>query len=162
MFNFLKKKEKSKTLENFWSETEGTIILEPKIEYIPSPEIKPVNIENFESDRNELFKLPKFIKYLKSRGSNKYQVGIYSKLTKKTYTPGSYSTLKEAIKARDQFIFENIDTILEGYLPRGIAKGVSKKYSAKFSYQGKYKYLGQFDTIEEAVSTRNNYINSLK
>lgn len=96
---------------------------------------------------------------------DKLVVKIYAKKTKKLYFIGQFDTLEEAIKNRDEWIVKNYN-LVEGYLPRGITKSKSeKRYVAQLSFRNKEsdigtyrKHLGSFDTLQEAVDYRKNFI----
>lgn len=107
---------------------------------------------------NDKIKLPKSIYKYKY---NKFSVSFYSKKYKKNFHVGYYNSIEEAVKERDKFIIENIDDKLEGYMPRGLTK-MNKYYKADFHFKGEREYMGTFDTMQEAISARNKYIDSLK
>lgn len=105
--------------------------------------------------------LPKSITLTKDR----YTVRIYSKKDKILHTVGTFGTLDEAVKKRDEWLVTNYQKV-EGYLPRGITKNSSRgTYEAQVSLKkvknktGAYvKHLGSFKTIQEAIDFRKEFI----
>lgn len=106
-------------------------------------------------------KLPKSVYLHKTKKTKPYYVNIHSKKYRKKINVGYYSTIEEAIIARDKFIVENYNDLSSGYLPRGLSKH-RNKYMVEFQFKGAREYLGTFETIEEAVKQRNDFIDSLK
>ena len=113
---------------------------------------------------NGIIKLPKSI-YLTT--TNKYIVLIRVKKNVESkirqISAGTYSTLEEALEARDKFVIDNYQGITKGYMPRGIY--YSKRdhaYKASLSLRGKTFYIGSFPTMKEAIDTRIEFIDSLK
>lgn len=104
-------------------------------------------------------KLPKYVSQVKATG--KYQVIVRSKKYGTKRYVGQYNTINEAINERDKFVVENYHDFTEGYLPRGITK-FRGKFDASFTFRGKDLFIGSFSSLEEAVTSRNNYIDSLK
>lgn len=95
------------------------------------------------------------------KNHNQWGVKFFSKKLKKELFAGNYKSISEAIMARDKFISENINSDLEGYLPKGLTlrKGV---YKVTFCYKGYREYLGSYYNIKDAIEARNKYIDSLK
>ena len=67
--------------------------------------------------------------------------------------PGLFS--KEDIKKMQEEIVEDVKPIRE--LPKGVHHSISKKYMAKYSLT----YLGTFETVEEAKSCYDSYVQKL-
>lgn len=102
-----------------------------------------------------------FPKGISKNQSGYYTVNLYSKKYKQKHYVGTFSTIEEAIKARDIFVIKNYLDIMEGFLPRGISK-VRKGFRASFSFFGGFTYIGQYDSLKEAIEKRNEFIESLK
>lgn len=97
-----------------------------------------------------------------SNGS--FLVRIYSKIEKKMYNVGTYSTVEKAIEERDKWLINNYDKV-EGYLPRGVSRHSNGLYDSQVSFRknttqkGTFtRHLGRFATIDEAVDFRKNFI----
>lgn len=111
-------------------------------------------------------RLPKYISY----HIKKYQVAIPIIGGNKNAYIGRYNTLPEAILARDNYLREN--PMLHKIAIKNPAKGVSfigRKYKASLQFKhGKYKqsrvyvHIGQYDTLEEAIQARLDFIENLK
>ena len=104
-------------------------------------------------------KLPKWVKKVKG---GFYSVGVYSKKYKTFNHLGTYATIKEAIKKRDKYIFDNKNDITEGVYPRGITfYKKTNKYHAFICINKNNIYIGQFDKLEDAVNYRVEFVKSL-
>lgn len=89
-------------------------------------------------------------KYISQTTSGKYAVKIFYKPLDKIIYIGSYETLIDSVRARNEWILNNPSA---GCMPRGVSKS-HKKYQARISFNNKKISLGVFDTIEEAVKYR--------
>lgn len=116
--------------------------------------------------KNKIIRLPKSV-YLTI--NSKYAVGMKVKKDAKCDSKqkqvhvGVYDTIEEAVKARDKFVIDNYDGITKGYMPRGIHYNKRQQnYTANLSIRGKTFYIGCFTTMQEAIDTRAEFIDSLK
>jgi hypothetical protein len=111
---------------------------------------KPLNLK---------IKLPKSIS--KSVGG-KYRVIIAVRGNKQTLYGGTYDTIAEAVIGRDKFVTENYHDSTKGYMPRGIGYNKNLKcYTAYLKIDEFQKYLGKFDTLNEAIEFRKKFLESL-
>lgn len=121
-------------------------------------------------------KLPKGITTNK-RLPGRYIAQYWDANTKNMKCVGSFYTVEEAIKARDNFISDLIkyngkvlskvkDTPL-GIKMRSMKKGIMYDAEIQFWY-GKYKdkhitiHIGTYETIEDAVNARIEFLDNLK
>lgn len=107
-----------------------------------------------------------------NRRSQKWTAQYWSKDLKRSIAIGTYDTQEQAIEARSRHITNVYDGLIDDSLPKtkGLPKGIKyvptgNKYSASVQYvSGKWKnkhhniYLGVYDTIEEAVEGRKQFI----
>lgn len=109
-------------------------------------------------------------KYIQPRPHlNKYSVRISR--NNKSHSVGTFETLEEAIKARDDFL----ETELEPKKKRITSKDIlpepdptikhkyihptpTHKYNVKVTYPGHDKNIGTFETLNEALAARNEYL----
>ena len=81
----------------------------------------------------------------------------------KTVYIGTFESITEAIKKRDDFVIENYNGITKGYLPRGISYKKDKEiFQAHLSIDGTVIYIGCSKSINEIIEIRNEFIDSLK
>lgn len=104
-------------------------------------------------------KLPKYIMLVTN--TNKYQVIVRSKKYGARKYVGQYDSINEAVSARDKFVVENYHDFTAGYLPRGITI-MNGKFSASFTFKDKDQFIGNFDSLNEAIKAREEFIDSLK
>lgn len=116
--------------------------------------------------------LPKGI--YKPKRSNKYAAQFWDKDTKHVKCIGTYDTVEEAVLAREEFITNHL--LYNGQVlkkvrkyPKGIRCRLSKKKGKRFDAEinilwGKYNnkmntiHIGTFDSLEEAVEARKQFI----
>lgn len=81
----------------------------------------------------------------------------------KTAYIGTFESITEAIKKRDDFVIKNYNEITKGYLPRGISYKKDKEtFQAHLNIKGVIIYIGCSKNINEIIEIRNNFIDSLK
>ena len=144
-------------LSDFWKSEQSVIIEEPRKDLFLDPEVKKE--EKFDLFKSQKMKLPKSIYHHGPKG--KYIVTFHSKKYGKRIHAGYASTVEEAIVLRDKFILDNIDDVLQGYLPRGIGFGQTNNYVAYFDFKKMRQHIGSFKKLEDAIEARSNYIKSL-
>lgn len=117
-------------------------------------------------------RLPKYISL--DRNLKKYQVAIPIIGEDRNYYLGKYSTLEEAVVARDTYLKnpKHAHNLPKRKSPsKGIMLGTSKKkpWIAQLQFtHGKYNdrhvtaHLGSYETVEEAVQARLDFIENLK
>lgn len=108
------------------------------------------------------YQLPKSISFAYGKYVVKINVKKHVVNKERQIHVGVFDTLDDAVIAREKFILENYQGVANGYLPRGISKHTHGRYIARFSYFGKLKYLGIYNTVEKAIEARYKYIDSLK
>ena len=107
------------------------------------------------------------------RRPGKFVASYFNKHLQRTIYIGSFDTIDEAVVERANYIRDVYDGLIDEslYRTKGFPKGVSKKsnkYQSIVTYSsGKNKdkyishYIGVFDTIDEAVKAREDFIKSL-
>lgn len=129
--------------------------------------------EKIQSDFTRNTSLPKYIQKVK----NVYLINYWDEVDKKRVYVTCRDNLVDAIKTRDAFIKEykansgvvDISKYRNKQLPKGISvvknkKSTKYKAALNISHNGKALpniHIGTYDTVDEAVNARIDYINKL-
>lgn len=110
----------------------------------------------------------------KNNRTNRFTAQYLNKDLNRTIYIGSYDTIEEAVNAREEHITKVYDGVIDDSKPKtkGLPKGICDRPNGTYIagiqfWYGKYKdkihksHIGTFETIEEAVEARKNFILNL-